>query len=163
MKMTEGIEWAIHCCTLLAHVPEGRALPRSALSEFFEVPQTYLAKHLQHLSRAGIVIATKGPGGGYALARPADKVTLLQIVEAIEGRDPCFQCTEIRQRGPSAVANDASYKKPCGIHTAMLKAEQAWRRELGAVSIADMNADAERNVSGEQMSKAAAWLQDALR
>jgi len=158
MKMSEGIEWAIHCCTLLAALPDGMALPVGRLSEFHDVPKDYLAKHLQSLSRAGIVQTTRGPGGGYRLARTGDKVTLLDVVEAIDGKDPCFQCTEIRRRGPSAVGA-AAYKKPCGIARAMWSAEAAWRRELKKVTIAALVEQAAAEVDPEQIEKSIHWLE----
>lgn len=157
MKMSEGIEWAIHCCSLLANLPEESALPVGAMAEFFEVPQAYLAKHLQHLSRAELVETQRGPGGGYRLARPPAKISLLDVVFAIEGESPCFQCTEIRQQGPSGV--DAEfYRKPCGIHRAMLKAEKAWRDELASVSIAQMNEAGTRDAPKAQIKKANEWF-----
>ena len=158
MKLSEGVEWAIHCCTLLASLPDGLALPGNKLSEFFEVPKDYLAKHLQALSRADIVATTRGPKGGYKLAREAGKVTLLQIVEAIDGTNPCFQCTEIRRQGPSGLA-DSFYKKPCGIARAMWQAEAAWRRELKAVTVASLVAEAATEVHPDQLAKTAGWLQ----
>ena len=45
--MSDGVEWAIHCCTMLAVLPDGEALPAARLAEFHEVPPAYLAKHLQ--------------------------------------------------------------------------------------------------------------------
>lgn len=155
--MSEGIEWAIHCCTMLAVLPDEATLPVGRLAEFFEVPRDYLAKQLQALSKVGIVESTRGPGGGYRLARRASEISLLDIVEAIEGRDPCFQCTEIRQRGPSAI-KQRSYKKPCGIARAMWQAEAAWRRELKKVTVESLNADAAVEVDPRQLGKMADWL-----
>ena len=161
MKMSEGIEWAIHCCTLLAVLPEGVALPGLKLSEFFELPKDYLAKHLQALSRAGIVNTSKGPRGGYRLAKPAQQISLLDIVEAIDGKDPCFQCTEIRRQGPSGVEKEF-YKKPCGIARAMWQAEHVWRAELKKVTVAHLTAKAAGEVHSRQLEKAANWLQQTL-
>jgi Rrf2 family protein len=161
MKMSEGIEWAIHCCSLLAHLPESAALPVGALAEFFEVPQTYLAKNLQLLSGAKILTTSKGPGGGYRLARKAEEITLLDIVQAIDGPDPSFRCSEIRQRGPSALAA-SNYRKPCGIARTMLKAEQAWRDELSKVSILDIRELGSRETNPRQVRKAEEWLAQVL-
>ena len=55
MKLGNGVEHAIHCVTLLASLPEGGVLPASALSEFHGVSSSYLLKHLQALSGAGIL------------------------------------------------------------------------------------------------------------
>lgn len=55
------------------------------ISESTGVPVEYLRKVLQRLTRARLVASERGRGGGFRLARPADRITLLDIVEAIEG------------------------------------------------------------------------------
>ena len=104
MRIAEGVEWAVHLCGVLGVVPAGFDLPAGRLAEFHELPRAYLAKHLQALSRAGIVRANRGVSGGYRLAKPAANITLLDITLAIEGSEPAFRCTEIRQQGPCAAA-----------------------------------------------------------
>ena len=61
---------------------------------------------------------------------------MLDIVEAVDGTQPAFRCTEIRRRGPAAVA-PSEYRLPCGIHRAMVRADEAWRAELRATTIAE--------------------------
>ncbi len=162
MKLNEGVEWSIHSCALIAALPEDAALPARKLAEYFELPEAYLAKSLQQLSSAGIVSTKKGPGGGYRLAKPASDITLLDIVEAIDGRSPCLQCTEIRRRGPTGVA-DTAYKKPCGIARAMLRAEKAWRTELAKVSLLEILRKGLHESPKTQQAKAVKWFEDALR
>src|SRR5881392_2325010 len=103
MQLGEGVEWAIHACTLLAVVPPDRTLPASRLAEYHGVPPAYLAKHLQALAQAGIVESVPGRRGGYRLAKPADEITVLDVVLAVEGDRSSFRCTEIRRRGPVAL------------------------------------------------------------
>ncbi|MGH6991101.1 MAG: Rrf2 family transcriptional regulator, partial [Stellaceae bacterium] len=55
MRISDGVEWAVHLCGVLAAAPVGRGLPGAKLAEFHDLPPAYLAKHLQALSRAGIV------------------------------------------------------------------------------------------------------------
>src|SRR3954452_19316705 len=101
MRMSDGVEWGVHVCTLLAALPSDGALPAARLAEFHGVPPAYLAKHLQALARAGIITSTHGPKGGYRLAKPARQITLLEVVDAIEGAEPSFRCSEIRRPGPA--------------------------------------------------------------
>ncbi len=162
MKINEGIEWAIHCCTILASVPEGMALPARRLAEFFDLPEHYLAKHLQSLSQADLVTSTKGPGGGYALSRPAAQITVLDIVQAIDGSAPHFQCTEIRRRGPSGMP-DSCYKKPCGIARTMWHAEKAWRDVLFTVSLEDVQNMGLEETSPQQIEKSIEWFGNVLK
>lgn len=135
MKLGDGVEQAIHSVTMLASLPPGGLLSATALAEFHGVSPSYLLKHLQALSRAGIVITLPGPRGGYKLARPPSDVTLLDIVLAVEGPEPAFRCKEIRRNGPNPLPAD-SFRKPCQINAAMLAAERAYRAELAKVTVA---------------------------
>lgn len=163
MRVSEGVEWAIHCCTLLAVVPEGTALPASRLAEYHGVPTAYLAKHLQALAGEGILEAVAGRRGGYRLGRQAKHISLLDIVDAIEGVEPAFRCTEIRQRGPAVATGPRAYRKPCGIARAMWAADEAWRNELASRTIADLLVGLAADVPVESAVKAAAWLQEVSR
>jgi Rrf2 family protein len=161
MRMSDGVEWAAHSCVLLAALPPDSALPASRLAEYHGVPAAYLAKHLQALARAGIVETTKGPRGGYRLARAASEVTMLDVVEAVQGPEPAFRCTEIRRRGPAAVPA-REYRALCGIHVAMNRADDAWRESLRATTIADLLQGVARDASPKALVKAANWFQEVL-
>src|SRR4051794_27491222 len=162
MQLGEGVEWALHCCTVLALVPPGRTLPASRLAEYHGVPPAYLAKHLQTLAQAGIVESVPGRKGGYRLARPAADVTLLEVVAAVEGTGPAFRCTEIRRRGPASVGA-AGYRSPCGIHVAMQRAEAAWRTELDRQTIGDLLEHLSGSASPVAVRRSVSWFQEVLK
>ena len=147
---------------MLGATPAGQVVPAAVLAEFHGVPTAYLAKQLQALSAAGIVESSAGRHGGYRLARPASDVTLLDVVVALEGDEPAFRCSEIRQQGPSGLSAD-HYVRPCTIARAMWQAEDASRKELQATTIGDLLADLSTSVEPEQNEKAVVWLLDALR
>lgn len=133
-------------------------LSAAALAEFHGVSTSYLLKHLQLLSGAGIVSTVPGPKGGYRLARTTDKITLLDIVLAVEGPQPAFRCAEIRQRGPNPLPG-RYFTKPCGINAAMLKAEKAYRAELAKTSIADILGDLAATDDGGIAARGCAFLE----
>jgi Rrf2 family protein len=162
MRLGEGVEWAVHCCTFLAVLPPEASLPAARLAEFHGVPPAYLAKHLQALARARIVESVPGPKGGYRLARPADEVTMLDIVDAVEGSAPAFRCTEIRQRGPAALA-PAKYRRPCSIARAMWDAEHAWREQLRTRTVGQIARGLAMDVAPEAAVRAATWYQEVKR
>jgi Rrf2 family protein len=139
MKLSDGEEHAIHSVALLAAMKPDRVLAAAALAEFHGVSQSYLLKHLQSLSGAGILSTVPGPNGGYRLAKSPDRITLLDIVLAVEGPQPAFRCTEIRRRGPNQLGVVPT--KPCGINAAMLRAERAYRAELAKITISDILSD----------------------
>ncbi|MEO3872063.1 Rrf2 family transcriptional regulator [Nonomuraea sp. B12E4] len=136
MQMGEGVEWGLHCCVTLGWLKDEGPVSIRRLAAWFDLPQEYLKKRLQALTRAGILASTPGAGGGFSLARPPDQITIMDVVTAVEGPAEAFQCAEIRQRGTGA--EGATFRGPCGISVAMRRAELAWRRELAGQTIADL-------------------------
>ena len=162
MKLSDGVEWGVHVCVLLAVLPADAALPAARLAEYHGVPSAYLAKHLQALARAGVLETVKGPRGGYRLARPPAEITVLEVVEAIDGEEPAFRCTEIRRRGPTAMPA-REYRNLCGIHSAFVRADEAWRAELAAATIADLVVGVVRDAPRAGLEKGARWISEAVR
>jgi len=162
MRMSDGVEWGVHVCTLLAGLPDDAALPAAKLAEYHGVPAAYLAKHLQALAGAGVLRTVKGAKGGYRLAKPPADITVLDVVEAIDGAEPAFRCTEIRRRGPLALPA-REYTKLCGIHRAFNRADEAWREELARTTIADLFVGILQDVPGPALEKGARWLQESAR
>ena len=156
--MSEGVEWVLHSCTVLAALPDGQALPSAKLAEFHDVPPAYLAKHLQAAAAAGIVASVPGPRGGYRLARHPAEIPLLDVVLAVDGEDTAFRCSEIRQRGPVTSPPEA-YRRPCGIARAMWRAEDAWRAELRATTVADLLVELLATVPAATLAGGGEWLQ----
>lgn len=155
MKLNGGVEWALHCCVVLttAQAP----VPVTQLAELHDVSSSYLAKQLQAMSRAGIIHAVQGHSGGYRLTRPATDITVLDVVEAIDGPDSTFICTEIRQRGPLATPPEQC-KKICPVARAMIRADHAWRAALRATTIADLVTDVKQDSGPSALPRVGAWL-----
>ncbi|WP_031071580.1 RrF2 family transcriptional regulator [Streptomyces sp. NRRL WC-3742] len=142
MRMGEGVEWGLHCCLTLAWLGDEHPVPTARLAAWFDLPPAYLTKRLQALVRAGILTSTPGAKGGFRLGRAPELITLMDVVAAIEGTEEAFRCTEIRQRTEGAAAAGGDFRLPCGVATAMRRAELAWRRELAAQTVADLMAAA---------------------
>ena len=137
MRYSQGVEWMLHGVGLIAQLPDGMSISRKALSEYYQLPDAYLAKHLKALVRAGVLVASSGPSGGFRLARPPQEITALDIVEAIEGSAAPFQCQEIRRRVPETLGA-SKYRAPCTIAVMMDRAHQAWRSALREVTVEDL-------------------------
>lgn len=148
MKLSAGVEWAVHCCVVLSQARQ--PVPAARLADLHGVSRTYLAKHLQALARAGIVSPVEGRDGGYVLTRAAAEITVLEVVEAVEGPEPAFRCTEIRQQGELA-APPEECTRPCGIARVMAAAEQAWRRSLAGTSVADLASSFDTSAMRERL------------
>ncbi len=162
MKLSEGVEWGLHCVTALAGLPPGATLPTRSLAHYYGLSETYLSKHLQALTNARIIESVPGPRGGYRLTRAPEEITLLEVVEAIDGPEPLFRCTEIRQQGPLALPPQA-YRLPCGIHVAMARADKAWREALRVQTIADIISQYSRDVEPQQQRRSEQWMNEHIR
>ncbi len=156
MKMSEGVEWALHSCVNLAWSGPDQAVSAARLAAWHDLPAAYLNKQLQALARAGIVTSTPGPRGGFRLARPLKAISLMDVVAAVEGPEEAFRCAEIRQQGPGAGA-PAAYTADCAIAHAMTRAELAWRRALAAQNLDEIRQQAERQAP-EAPERLRAWL-----
>lgn len=77
----------------LAILPEdGRYRLAQDLAQELEIPGPYLAKILQTLAQKQLLESVRGPKGGFRLARPAQDITVGQVVEALEGPDAVYSC-----------------------------------------------------------------------
>jgi Rrf2 family protein len=79
---TQTSDYALRAMVILAATPD-RLVPTPALADQTLVPATYLAKVLQQLGAAGLITGRRGVGGGYRLAKPAAKITMLEVVAAV--------------------------------------------------------------------------------
>ncbi|MFG1606495.1 RrF2 family transcriptional regulator [Actinoplanes sp. NPDC049265] len=153
--MSGGVEWALHCCVVLTAAD--RPVPAARLAELLDVSASYLAKQMQALSRAGLIESVQGHSGGYVLTRSSAEITVLDVVEAVDGATPPFICTEIRQRGPMATPA-AECTTPCSINRAMMSADRAWRMALRAVSVADLARSATVETGPGSLTDIRGWL-----
>lgn len=157
MQLKSQVEWALHCCAILAGVPAGRYLATKALAEFHGVPKEYLSKALQALSTAGLVESTLGPSGGYRLARPSGEISFLDIVEAVEGKGPTFVCTEIRRNNPCRPAGHCD-TKPCAVARIMWEADRAWRERLREARLSDLMVTLQDEIPAEILGRTGEWV-----
>lgn len=160
MQLKNHVEWALHCCSVLAVLPADERIPAKLLAELHGIPREYLSKALQALSAAEIVSGTLGPTGGYRLARQPGEISFLDIVEAVEGTGRTFVCTEIRDNMPCAEKPPAKGKtrRPCVIARVMYDADEAWRSHLRGITLADLAKTVEKEVPLRVLRGNAEWL-----
>jgi DNA-binding IscR family transcriptional regulator len=87
---------------------------------------------------------------------------MLEVVEAIDGTEPAFRCSEIRRRGPTA-RPAREYLLPCAIHAVMNDADAAWRAELARVSVADLMGRVMSDAPRKSIELGGRWMQEVLR
>jgi Rrf2 family transcriptional regulator, iron-sulfur cluster assembly transcription factor len=85
MELTRKGEYAIRGIIYLAQQQSGKISLISEIADAVGAPQTFLAKIFQNFAKQGIVHSYRGTGGGFVLARPSSRITLREVVEAVEG------------------------------------------------------------------------------
>lgn len=158
MILGNQIEWALHCMTVMAGLPEGVQVSAKALAEFHGVPKEYLSKSLQLLSQAGLVHSTPGAKGGYSLSRSPEKISFLEIVEAIEGKKKTFNCQEIRKNNPCLGKKDKNFSSVCEIAAVMYEADESWRQVLRKKHLSDITSALGNKLTKEQSASIKAWF-----
>lgn len=91
MQITRQADYALRAMLFLARQDE-RA-PTSKIAETQKIPSSFLAKIISQLSIAGLIHTSRGAGGGVALARKPEEISLLDVVEAIDGPITLNECT----------------------------------------------------------------------
>jgi Rrf2 family protein len=161
--ITTSVEYGIHCLLWLVGDNQ-RALSSRELAELQGISPSFLAKIFPKLEKAGIVAASEGVRGGYRLARPADEISFLAIIDAIEGHKPLFDCQEVR--GRCAVFDDSppdwAISGKCAIHAVMLQAEKAMRDALAAQTLGDVAARFGRKAPQGFFGEVNVWLDERM-
>ena len=156
-----GVEYGIHCLIfLVGDYGDSREASVRDLAELQGVPLDYLAKIFTRLAKAKLVVATEGVRGGFKLARPSDEITLLDIVNAIDGQKLIFDCREIRGRcalfegSAPAWALDGG----CAVHGAMMTAQKRMEDALSQTTILDLARKVGRKAPPEFSGQVDEWL-----
>ena len=130
MIYSRSAEYAIRGCVHMAALSPGEyALVKNIAAEA-GIPSHFLAKILQKLARDGFLKSSKGPGGGFRLSLPAEEISMLRIVEAVDGAGRYERCI-----GGSPECND---RAPCGMHDSWKALRSRIIGYLGGTSIADL-------------------------
>jgi len=85
MQITRQADYAVRAILYLAQLGPNKKASTSQIAEEQEIPLSFLAKIIAQLSIAGLLQTMRGARGGVTLARPAEEITLLEVVEAIDG------------------------------------------------------------------------------
>lgn len=131
LKLTKKADYGL---IALKHVAvKGSAASAKEIAETYRIPLPLLAKVLQKLGKTGFLTAEHGTNGGYRLARPADRITALEVVRAIDG--PIILTACFTEHGECDQSQSCNVKEPLRkLHEGILKL-------LDDITISDMAAD----------------------
>lgn len=140
MQLPMSIEYAIHGLVFLAGAREKGSTLLSDIARTIKIPESYLRKVFQLLSRNAIVISQRGAKGGYILAREPSKITLKDVMEAVDGSHPFYNC--MSQGRKCSISDD------CPIRGAFEAAQNKMYEILEATSIEDIFSELSQRQDG---------------
>jgi Rrf2 family protein len=163
MKFSVGVEYALHCLLYMINVEKDKSVGIRDLATFQGISESYLSKVYAKLGKAGLIKSVPGVKGGYALARDPQNITFWDVVEAVEGKEPFFQCAEIRQNNILLDKNnlpDSHTKCPCLIKVVMNDAENEMKKYLEQKTLGWLHNEVYTNILSDEIREATnLWFQ----
>jgi len=130
MQLTRAADYAVRVMIHLAGMPEGARVNRTVLAELAEVPAEFLGKVLQSLTRSQLILSRRGVTGGFELGRAAERITMLDVVESLEGPLQMNICL-----APEKGCGRSAW---CAAHEKWAEAQEAMATVLRGATIADL-------------------------
>jgi len=93
MQITRQADYALRAMVYLSRIEPNQRAATKKIAEVQKIPPSFLAKIISQLSIAGLIHTSRGAHGGVVLSRPAAEISLLEVVEAIDGPIALNECT----------------------------------------------------------------------
>jgi Rrf2 family protein len=125
LRLTKNIDYALMAINFLACQEAHFVLNIKMLSELYYIPPELLAKVMQRLAKGGICVSKSGAKGGYLLSREAGKITLAQVIEAVEGPIRIVRCED----------QECSQMERCTAREPLIRVERKIADYLGQLTV----------------------------
>ena len=146
MFYSRSVEYGLRALTHLAALPKGAQKMAREIAAEENAPLFYLAKTLQQLARRGVLRSLKGPSGGFSLNRPPRKISLMDVVDALDGSQAFERC--------AVGLLECDDKAPCPLHDRLKPLRQSVVRYLTRTTLADLAVELERKQKAAARRKA---------
>jgi Rrf2 family protein len=130
MQITRQADYALRAMLYLSGMEENTRAATSQIAKEKVIPPSFLAKIISQLSIAGLIHTSRGARGGVTLARPSKDITLLEVIEAIDGPISLNECTLSK--------NGCPFSGECPIHPIWQEAQTELVNRLSSTTFADM-------------------------
>ena len=131
MKLSKSFELGLAVIVVIAKQPDNSAISAKEIADRLQSSLTYSQKLLRKLVIAGLAKAASGSGGGFTLSRPAQQISLADIVVALDGNPISFTSTDLFRAATGPTSLDKT-------HHAFQTADLVWRQVLSQTTLADI-------------------------
>lgn len=130
MQITRQADYALRAILYLARMDPTQRAATSQIADVQQIPPSFLAKIISQLSIAGLIHTSRGARGGVTLARPAEEITVLDVIEAIDGPIALNECTHS--------AGGCPFGDDCPLRPLWCGAQSELVRKLRATNFGDL-------------------------
>jgi Rrf2 family protein len=135
LRLSKKADYALMAVRHLALLSGPPSTSAREIAEQYDIPVELMAKVLQRLVRAGLLLSTQGTRGGYTLSRPSSMISVADVIEAIDGPFTVTAC--------STEKHDCEQYSKCSIRDPLWQIRERIAETLGTVSMAEMAAGSE--------------------
>jgi Rrf2 family transcriptional regulator, iron-sulfur cluster assembly transcription factor len=132
LELTKRGDYAVRAMLALARASDNGRLSARRIADAMAIPVRFLPQVLGDLQRAGLVVAAPGRSGGYRLSRPASGISVLEVIEAVEG--------ESRRKTCVLRASPCGHDGHCDVHDVFFEAQERMLLTLEAATLASLAA-----------------------
>lgn len=136
MRLTKGSDYGLRGMLYLAKQPPGKVALVGEVAEAENLPESYLAKIFQDLTRSGLLLSHRGAKGGFSLVRPPTEITMQEIIEAVEGPIAISPCLDGRE---GCVQSES-----CQVYPVLAAAQEKLLKILSKTTLSDLIGDSWR-------------------
>lgn len=137
MSLTKAARYGLYAVVLMARSADGRITAGDVAAEL-GISEHHVSKVLQQLARAGLIAGARGAGGGYELARSPAELTMLEIVETLQGAQLVSKCASCELVGTDACRERSI---ACSVHGVLHELSSQAYYTLKSVTIATLARD----------------------
>jgi Rrf2 family protein len=137
LRINRQTDYAVRVVPALAQKGAGARLASMAIQQEMLIPKSFMGRIVAQLAQAGLVTTFAGRDGGLQLPRPADEITLKDVVEAFEGPMLLSECMQAKGE------DDCPFLTNCPVRTKWGRVQVAMLREMASISFADLAAEAQ--------------------
>ena len=127
LRLSREADYSLLAMMYIAARPAGQLAYRREIAAHYNIPKEFLAKVLQKLTRHGLIKSFRGMQGGYLLARDAGRITLADVVEAVDGPVALVSCQRERGQCPQ--------EDLCTIQDALFDVQREFQRILSGITL----------------------------
>ncbi|MCX7754745.1 MAG: Rrf2 family transcriptional regulator [Anaerolineales bacterium] len=135
LRINRQTDYAVRVVLALARAGQGARVSSAAIQREMQIPKAFMARIVAQLAQAGLVTTFPGREGGLSLPRPPEQITLLEVVEAFEGKLLLSECLHLNGE------DDCPFVGHCPVRPNWGRVQGAMAREMAAIHFAQLAAD----------------------